>query len=67
MAQIKRLKEMVNWPSQKHLQGIAIFDFDVQHTMSEQEIGLEQGTATFHKIRAPSSLWQKRALFYWSL
>jgi hypothetical protein len=32
-----------------------------------QEIGLEQGTATFHKIRAPSSFLQKRALFYWSL
>jgi hypothetical protein len=32
-----------------------------------QEIGLEQGTATFHKISASSSFWQKRALFYWSL
>jgi hypothetical protein len=32
-----------------------------------QEIGLAQGTATFHKNRAPPSFLQKRALFYWSL
>jgi hypothetical protein len=36
-------------------------------SISGQEIGLEQGTATFHKIRASLSFLQKRALFYWSL
>jgi hypothetical protein len=35
--------------------------------MVGQEIGLERGTATFHKIRPPSSFLQKRALFYRSL
>jgi hypothetical protein len=36
-------------------------------SLAGQEIGIEQGMATFHKIRAPSSFLHKSALFYWSL
>jgi hypothetical protein len=32
-----------------------------------QEIGLEEGTANFHKIRAPSSFFAEKGTFYWSL
>jgi hypothetical protein len=31
--------------------------------MQGQEIGLEQGTATFHKIRAPSSFFAEKGTF----